>query len=206
MLPELIALFIRAGLCRHLLCARHDAAAAPSARRSQDHRHPRLRSWFSFRSSVPQVLPLVSPPASPSGTATKAFFSPRAPVFQTNNEQAPLYGARLLDIAPTALHSFGLRVGADMEGPVLSEIFPGNTLGRTIPTWGRLEGPQRMAFSATKRAKHSWSNSWPWASLTRSQPRPIARTSGLSKSPDAKHRQDVRRINFPQLIASSGGI
>jgi predicted AlkP superfamily phosphohydrolase/phosphomutase len=33
-----------------------------------------------------------------------------------------LHGARLLDVAPTLLHHFGLPVGDDMEGRVLREI------------------------------------------------------------------------------------
>ena len=46
-----------------------------------------------------------------------------------------LHGARLLDIAPTLLHHFGLPVGADMEGRVLREIFSGDEPVQTIPSW-----------------------------------------------------------------------
>jgi len=50
-------------------------------------------------------------------------------------QDALLHGARLLDITPTILHWFGLPVGADMEGRVLSEVFAADTPVTTIPTW-----------------------------------------------------------------------
>lgn len=46
-----------------------------------------------------------------------------------------IHGARLLDIAPTVLHHFGLPVGDDMEGRVLGEIFSTDHPIQTIPTW-----------------------------------------------------------------------
>jgi predicted AlkP superfamily phosphohydrolase/phosphomutase/tetratricopeptide (TPR) repeat protein len=48
-----------------------------------------------------------------------------------------VYGARLLDIAPTILHWFGLPVGADMEGRVLNEVFSDRRAVETVPTWER---------------------------------------------------------------------
>ena len=47
-----------------------------------------------------------------------------------------VYGGRLLDVAPTILHWFGLPVGADMEGRVLEEVFDGPRRPvETVPTW-----------------------------------------------------------------------
>jgi predicted AlkP superfamily phosphohydrolase/phosphomutase/tetratricopeptide (TPR) repeat protein len=46
-----------------------------------------------------------------------------------------IHGARLLDITPTVLHHFGLPVGDDMEGRVLTEIFSAEDPVRTVPTW-----------------------------------------------------------------------
>ncbi|OYV07263.1 MAG: hypothetical protein CFE26_01880, partial [Verrucomicrobiales bacterium VVV1] len=46
-----------------------------------------------------------------------------------------IHGARLLDVAPTVLHHFGLPVGDDMEGRVLEEIFSTDDPIQTIPTW-----------------------------------------------------------------------
>jgi predicted AlkP superfamily phosphohydrolase/phosphomutase/tetratricopeptide (TPR) repeat protein len=65
-----------------------------------------------------------------------------------------LYGARLLDITPTILHYFGLPVGEDMEGRVLSEIFADGNPVRTIPTWenpaGRKQGRGSLSAEESK--------------------------------------------------------
>ena len=59
-----------------------------------------------------------------------------------------VYGARLLDVAPTILHWFGLPVGADMEGRVLEEIFDGPKRPvETVPTWETGEDSQRKRKS-----------------------------------------------------------
>jgi predicted AlkP superfamily phosphohydrolase/phosphomutase/tetratricopeptide (TPR) repeat protein len=48
---------------------------------------------------------------------------------------ALVHGARLLDIAPTILHWFGLPVGGDMEGRALLEVFSSPGSVATVPTW-----------------------------------------------------------------------
>ena len=55
-----------------------------------------------------------------------------------------VFGARLLDIAPTILHWFGLPVGADMEGRVLEDVFdaPRRPV-ETVPTWETGDDSQR---------------------------------------------------------------
>jgi predicted AlkP superfamily phosphohydrolase/phosphomutase/tetratricopeptide (TPR) repeat protein len=61
-----------------------------------------------------------------------------------------VYGGRLLDIAPTILHWFGLPVGADMEGRVLTEVFSDRRPVETVPTWERPEAsrPARVGSDA----------------------------------------------------------
>ncbi|MEI6636524.1 MAG: alkaline phosphatase family protein [Planctomycetota bacterium] len=63
-----------------------------------------------------------------------------------------VYGARLLDVAPTILHWFGLPVGADMEGRVLEEAFDlaARRPVETVPTWEKPEGsrPARTSLGA----------------------------------------------------------
>jgi predicted AlkP superfamily phosphohydrolase/phosphomutase len=54
-----------------------------------------------------------------------------------------VFGGRLLDVAPTILHWFGLPVGADMEGRVLGEIFESRRPVETVPTWERPDAPRR---------------------------------------------------------------
>jgi tetratricopeptide (TPR) repeat protein len=46
-----------------------------------------------------------------------------------------LYGARLLDITPTALHCLGLPVGADMPGRVILDGFKYHAEPRVVATW-----------------------------------------------------------------------
>ena len=60
-----------------------------------------------------------------------------------------VYGARLLDVAPTILHWFGLPVGADMEGRVLEEAFDAAARRpvETVPTWEKPEGSHRSRKS-----------------------------------------------------------
>jgi tetratricopeptide (TPR) repeat protein len=60
-----------------------------------------------------------------------------------------VHGARLLDIAPTVLHYFGLPVGEDMEGRVLTESFAESRPIATIPTWetGESRGSSRGSLT-----------------------------------------------------------
>ena len=60
------------------------------------------------------------------------------------NRDELVYGGRLLDVAPTILHWFGLPVGADMEGRVLEEVFDGPRRPvETVPTWETGVGPRQ---------------------------------------------------------------
>ena len=58
-----------------------------------------------------------------------------------------VYGARLLDVAPTVLHWFGLPVGEDMEGRVLEDAFDPRRPVETVPTWERPGLPPRERVS-----------------------------------------------------------
>ncbi len=51
-----------------------------------------------------------------------------------------IYGASVLDIAPTVLHLFGLPAGADMDGKVLINAFADRTLPARIPSWDEIAG------------------------------------------------------------------
>lgn len=62
-------------------------------------------------------------------------------------EDVLVHGATLLDIAPTVLHYFGLPVGADMEGRVLTECFAEARPVETIPTWEEAGGRTRRRGS-----------------------------------------------------------
>ncbi len=51
-----------------------------------------------------------------------------------------IYGASLLDIAPTILALYGLPVGRDMDGRALIEIFDDPPEVKTIPSWEEVAG------------------------------------------------------------------
>jgi predicted AlkP superfamily phosphohydrolase/phosphomutase/tetratricopeptide (TPR) repeat protein len=51
-----------------------------------------------------------------------------------------VHGAGLLDIAPTILTLFGIPLGDDMAGRVLTEAFTGEPTVRAIPTWENISG------------------------------------------------------------------
>ncbi|MFN8711247.1 MAG: alkaline phosphatase family protein [Bacteroidota bacterium] len=51
-----------------------------------------------------------------------------------------IYGATLLDIAPTVLTLFGLPAGEDMDGRVLTQAFESPEIPARIPSWEKVEG------------------------------------------------------------------
>jgi predicted AlkP superfamily phosphohydrolase/phosphomutase/tetratricopeptide (TPR) repeat protein len=51
-----------------------------------------------------------------------------------------IYGASLLDVAPTLLHTLGLPIGEDMDGKVLINAFKTDRPVKTIPSWDLVEG------------------------------------------------------------------
>ena len=61
-----------------------------------------------------------------------------------------IYGASLLDIAPTVLTLFGLPVGQDMEGRVLVEAFERPPPLEFIPSWEEVPGDSGMHTGETE--------------------------------------------------------
>ena len=55
-----------------------------------------------------------------------------------------IYGASLIDIAPTVLTLFGLPIGQDMDGRPLLEAFEAIPKVKTIPSWEQVEGESGM--------------------------------------------------------------
>lgn len=51
-----------------------------------------------------------------------------------------VYGASIIDIAPTILHAVGLPVGEDMDGRVLLDAFTDSTPPKMIPSWDDVSG------------------------------------------------------------------
>ena len=55
-----------------------------------------------------------------------------------------IYGASLLDVAPTLLARFGLPIGEDMDGRVLVQAFEDDINIETIPSWEKVDGDTGM--------------------------------------------------------------
>jgi predicted AlkP superfamily phosphohydrolase/phosphomutase/tetratricopeptide (TPR) repeat protein len=80
-------------------------------------------------------------PAEAAGPAVEhrhfGIFCMRAPGVKRGER---IYGASILDVAPTVLHLFGLPVGADMDGQVLVNAFEQPQLLETVPSWDAVPG------------------------------------------------------------------
>jgi len=68
-----------------------------------------------------------------------------------NNTPEPITGAGLLDITPTILHHFGLPIGDDMDGSVITDAFENQTPPKTTPTWETPGGPVQSRGFLTRR-------------------------------------------------------
>ena len=80
-------------------------------------------------------------PAEAAGPAVEhrsfGIFCMRGPGVRVNER---IYGASVLDVAPTALHLLGLPAGMDMDGKVLVNAFNDGRAVATIESWDAVEG------------------------------------------------------------------
>lgn len=80
-------------------------------------------------------------PAENAGPAVEhrniGIFCMRAPGVKQGEQ---IFGASVLDVAPTALHLLGIPVGLDMDGKVLLNAFSGERLVETVESWEAIEG------------------------------------------------------------------
>jgi len=81
---------------------------------------------------------LTDEPAAPAQQHRKyGIICMKGPHIKKNEK---IYGASLLDIAPTILSLFGLPVGEDMEGRPLVQAFEGPVEVKSIKSWEKVEG------------------------------------------------------------------
>lgn len=66
-----------------------------------------------------------------------------------------IHGASILDVTPTVLELFGLPIGKDMDGRVLTEIFERPGEQRTVDSWDLIEGDAGLHSTQTKINNHS---------------------------------------------------
>ena len=80
-------------------------------------------------------------PAEAAGPAVEhrnfGIFCLRAPGVKRGDR---VYGASVLDVAPTILHLFGIPAGADMDGKVLINAFEDQCLPDPVPSWDEIQG------------------------------------------------------------------
>lgn len=80
-------------------------------------------------------------PKIPAGPAVEhrdfGVFAIRGPGIR---QDELMHGACVLDITPTLLTLYGLPVGADMDGKVLTGVFETSPLVETIPSWESVPG------------------------------------------------------------------
>jgi len=70
-----------------------------------------------------------------------------------------IFGAGLLDIAPTILHLFGLPAGEDMPGRLLAEVFDNPVMPERIASWESVPGESGM------HARDAHEDSWEAAAV-----------------------------------------
>lgn len=93
----------------------------------------------------PDHLRPVAIPNEPSGPAIEhspyGIFVMRGPGIRKGAE---ISGASVIDITPTLLTLYGLPVGRDMEGKVLTQVFEEHTEPRFIDSWEQVPGESGM--------------------------------------------------------------
>ena len=117
------------------------------------------------------VAPRASPPPKPDERESEAWKSPHG-IFAARGpgwaSDALVFGATVLDVAPTVLTWFGLPIGDDMEGRVLLEGFmkapevtriatwePVRATASTVPAEGP-DSPEVTAAAASLRRESDW--------------------------------------------------
>ena len=89
----------------------------------------------------PDHLRPSSVPREPAGPAVEhrqfGIIAAKGPDIQSDHR---IYGASVIDIAPTVLHHFGLPVGDDMDGKVLLDLYDVPKPIKRIPSWDEVDG------------------------------------------------------------------
>ncbi len=97
-----------------------------------------LMSDHGFHSNHLRPAALPNEPAGPAAEHRQfGIFAIKGP---NVHQDQRIYGASLLDITPTILHSFGLPAGKDMDGKVLTQCFRDEALVERIRSWEAVKG------------------------------------------------------------------
>lgn len=97
-----------------------------------------LLSDHGFLSGEQRKTSLPDDPAAPASEhAQYGMFCMKGPGIKKDER---VYGATLLDIAPTILSVFGLPAGSDMQGRVLTSVFENPVVPQRIKSWEEVHG------------------------------------------------------------------
>ncbi len=101
-----------------------------------------LCSDHGFRSGAARPMGTPNEPAGPAyWHRPLGIFALMGPGIRKDER---IYGASLLDVTPTILTLFGLPVGEDMRGKVLTSAFEEAPTIETVETWDTIEGESGM--------------------------------------------------------------
>ncbi len=108
--------------------------------------HIMLVSDHGFQSGSLRSLQLPEVAAAPALEHRKyGVMVAQGPSFKSGE---PIYGASLLDVAPTILHLFDLPVGEDMEGSVRHDLWKKASENSYIPSWEGMFNPAEFLSSS----------------------------------------------------------
>ncbi|GAA0873303.1 hypothetical protein GCM10009117_24500 [Gangjinia marincola] len=97
-----------------------------------------VMSDHGFESGYKRILNMPSVQAAPALEHRQfGIFVAAGPGIKKNEK---VFGLGLVDIAPTILHHFGLAIGKDMDGKVLSEIYKDRITPTFVDSWDKLKG------------------------------------------------------------------
>lgn len=106
-------------------------------------------SDHGFESGALRTLGNPREPAGPAADHRQyGIFLAKGPNIRAGEQ---VYGASLIDIAPTMLTMLGLPIGDDMDGRPLLEIFKDQPEVQTIPSWDDVEGPHPDGMHAEEK-------------------------------------------------------
>ncbi|WP_053977985.1 alkaline phosphatase family protein [Mangrovimonas xylaniphaga] len=97
-----------------------------------------VMSDHGFESGAKRILKMPKYPAAPALEHRQfGIFVAAGPNIKKNEK---VFGLKLIDIAPTILHMYGLPIGKDMDGNVALDIFENPETPRFIDSWEQVEG------------------------------------------------------------------
>ena len=120
----------------------HDMMLARILDYADDDTYVMILSDHGFRNDNTRLVKIPIGPATPAiEHRPYGMFALRGPGIKKGEQ---VFGASLMDVAPTLLQLFNLPVGEDMGGQVLINVFDQRPEIKTIPSWEKVSGDHAM--------------------------------------------------------------